>query len=218
VARLTIPPTRTNYLRIRGSLERARRGYELLERKRQILVMELMSQMEAARVAQQQVREAMAHAFQVLRQAARACGSERLWRDSIGVAPAHSISVRTRSVMGVKVASISFQREERAPGFGLLAGGSGADAVRKAFCDTLELVARLAEVENAVLRLAREVKRTQRRVHALENMFLPRYEETLKFIGDALEERDREDLVVMKKVKQMRRRESSAAPNPRAME
>ena len=88
--------------------------------------------------------------------------------------------------------------------FGLTAGASGADDVLKAFRDALAPIIRLAEVENAVMRLAHEVKRTQRRVHALENRFIPDYEETLEFIADSLAEREREDIVIMKKVKRRR--------------
>jgi len=218
VAKKAIPPTRSNYLRTERSLEHTRRGYELLERKRQILVMELMSHAEAARVAQQQVQEALQLAFEALRQAALASGSERLVRESSGIGGAHRLSVRTRSVMGVKVPQISFECDQRVLPFGLIAGASGADEVRRRFRAALEPIVRLAEVENAVLRLAREVRRTQRRVHALENTFIPDYEDTLKFIGETLEERDREDLVIMKKVKQMRQARGGTAPAHHARE
>ncbi len=200
----TIAPTRSNYLRTRKSFERAREGYELLERKRQILVMELMGKMQAASVAQGQVREVMKRAFEALERAAVAAGSERLLREGCAIPVGHRLSIRTRSVMGVNVPEISFHSHRLPLPFGLLEGASGADEVCKSFHDALELIVRLAEVENAVLRLAREVKRTQRRVNALEKIFIPEYEDILKFIGDSLEERDREDMVIMKKVKLMR--------------
>jgi V/A-type H+-transporting ATPase subunit D len=202
--RKTIAPTRSNFLRMQRSYERARQGYELLERKRQILVMELMGLMEAARVAQLRVQEAMRRAFEALERAAIAAGSERLVREASGIPAGHTITIQTRSVMGVKVPRIAFQCQEHPLAFGLLAGASGADEVRHGFHDVLDPIASLAEVENAVLRLAREIKRTRRRIHALENIFLPEYESVLKYIGDSLEERDREDLVIMKKVKRMR--------------
>ena len=205
--RKSIPPTRSNYLRTQRGLHRAREGYELLERKRQILVMELMGKVEQARVAREEVTKAVARAFKALQRASFAAGAERLLRESIAVPARHHLSVRTRSVMGVPVPEITFRRDESRLPFGLLAGAGGADEARKAFHDALEPVVRLAEIENAVLRLAREVKRTQRRVHALENIFIPDYESTLKFIGDCLGEREREDLVIMKKVKHMRQAE-----------
>jgi V/A-type H+-transporting ATPase subunit D len=72
------------------------------------------------------------------------------------------------------------------------------------FRDAVALVVELAEMENSVFRLAREVKRTQRRVNALEKIFLPRYEQALKYIGGALEEREREELVVVRRIRQLR--------------
>jgi V/A-type H+-transporting ATPase subunit D len=203
MAKLVTAPTRSNYLRMEKSLDRAQRGYDLLERKRQILVMELMDRMEAAKNIQMQVRLAMEKAYEALRKAARSGGIERLLREGCGMQGGHRVRVNTRSVMGVQVPEISFSGGHKKLPFGLLAGMSGADEVRESFHDALELTVQLAEVETAVLRLTRELKKTQRRVNALENTFIPNYEETLDFIGDSLEERAREDLVVMKKVKQI---------------
>jgi V/A-type H+-transporting ATPase subunit D len=171
-----VPPTRSNYLRVAHSLHRARQGYELLERKRQILVLELMSKVEGTRVIQKRVEEAMAQAHAALQRAAAAAGAERLVRESCAVPTTHRLNITTRSVMGVDVPDVHFTAERPALPFGLLAGAEGA----------------------------REVKRTQRRVNALEKNFIPQYEETLKFIRDCLQEREREDLVVMKKVKRVR--------------
>jgi len=207
MAKKAVPPTHSNYLSMTRRLERARRGYELLERKRQILVMELMDRMEAARTIQQEVRRAIQAAFDALREAALSIGVDRLHRESAGMRPLHELSIKTRSVMGVDVPQVSFQCQEAGLPFGLLAGASGADQVYRAFHDALDPIVRLSEVENAVLRLAREVRRTQRRVHALENAFIPQYEATLKYIGDSLGEREREELVIMKKVKSRRQAE-----------
>jgi V/A-type H+-transporting ATPase subunit D len=211
--RKQIPPTRSNYLRIQESLERARRGYDLLERKRQILVMELMDRMEAARSTQQRVQEQMADAFEALKSAARLAGAERLFREGAGISTDLSLNIRSKSVMGVSIPNISFRSEEEEMPFGLLPGAGGADEVRSEFKEALESIVQLAELENAVMRIAQEIKKTQRRVRALENTFIPQYEDTLKFIGDSLEEREREELVTMKKVKQMREGGPGNSPN-----
>lgn len=207
MAKKAIPPTRSNYLRIGRRLERARHGCEMLERKRQILVLELMRQVEAARVAQKAVQEAMAGAYDALERAALSAGIERLRRESCGIATDHKLQTRSRAVMGVEVPEISFECKSHVIRFALTAGVSGADDVLRCFHDALEPIVRLAEVENAVLRLAREIKRTQRRVNALEKTFIPGYEDTMKFIRECLDEREREELVIIKKVK--RRHESA---------
>jgi len=204
MARKAIPPTRSNYLRIQRSLLRTQLGHDMLERKRQILVLEMMGKVEAARLAREEIQKAMARAFEALQRAALASGMERLARESCGIPATHTLTVSTRSVMGVDIPEIVFQCGGHGLRFGLTAWASGADEVMKCFHEALQPVLRLADLENAVLRLAREVKRTQRRVNALEKVFIPSYEETLKFIGESLDEREREGLVVMKKVKRMR--------------
>ena len=64
-----------------------------------------------------------------------------------------------------------------------------------------EITAVLAEVENSVYRLANAIRKTQRRANALENILIPRYRETAKFITAALEEKEREEFSRMKVIK-----------------
>jgi len=69
------------------------------------------------------------------------------------------------------------------------------------FVETLPLLAELAELENAVLRLARELRKTQRRCNALSKIFIPDYRETISYITSALEERERESLIILKMIR-----------------
>jgi V/A-type H+-transporting ATPase subunit D len=198
-------PTRRNYLEIERSLGRVVRGHELLEQKRQILVMELMDEVEAARRIKEEIDRTMADAYEALRRAAVRTGLSGLARQSCGIQMEHRLRVRTRSVMGVHVPDISCTAAPFALQFGLTDGRSQTDQVMRRFLEALELVAELAEVENAVLRLAREVRRTQRRVNALEKVYIPQYKDALKQIDEALAERRREEFIVLRKVKRKRR-------------
>jgi V/A-type H+-transporting ATPase subunit D len=114
--------------------------------------------------------------------------------------------------MGVPVPQIECEAAPMHIQFGIADGRSYADQVVQRFQETLCLVAELAQVENAVFRLAREIKRTQRRVNALEKTFIPQYKETLKYIDEALAERQREDFIVLRKVK--RKRQAAARSGP----
>jgi V/A-type H+-transporting ATPase subunit D len=216
MARLDVAPTRRNYLDIERTLERVQEGHDVLEQKRQILVTELMSQVEAARRIKEQVDEAMEKAYDALRDAALQSGLAGLRRESLAVRMKHALTVSSHSVMGVPVPGIECEPEEFGLQYGLLAGGSHSDRVMKRFLEALPLVAELAEVENAVIRLAREVRRTQRRVNALEKTYIPLYKESLKYIEEALAERQREEFIVLRKVK--RKREAALregrAPSP----
>jgi V/A-type H+-transporting ATPase subunit D len=201
VPKLEVPPTKSSLLVIRRSLAFAKEGYELLEQKRQILVLELMRRVESARTAQGDADRAMAAAFQALREAALRSGTEALVRESLGIRREHHLEAHSRSVMGTDIPAITFRHVEAKPEFSMGAGSALSDDVMRRFTEALDAVAKLAEIENAVSRLAYEVRRTQRRVNALEKIFIPDYKETVTYIQDVLEEREREQLVVMKMAK-----------------
>ena len=200
-----VRPTRRDYLDTRKKLERTETGYELLEQKRQILVLELMARIEQARSLRKDVGEALADAHDVLDRAIVHAGVAGLTRLGQSGAADHHLSCRTHSVMGVPVPEVRCRPEPFGLRFGLTAGCACADDVMRKFLNVLPGIAELAEVENAVLRLAREVKRTQRRAGALEKHYIPQYKKDMRYIEDALAERSREEFVFLRKVKQKRR-------------
>ncbi len=211
---LNIAPTRRNYLEIQRALERTREGHDLLEQKRQILVLELVRQVEAAGRVKDEIAQTMALAYDALWKASVRSGISGLLRQSCGIVMDHSLLVRSRSVMGVPVPQIECRPEALGLQFGLTDGRSYTDRVLGRFLASLTLIAELAEVENAVFRLAREIRRTQRRVNALEKVYIPQYEEALKYIDAALAERQREEFIVLRKVK--RKRQAAALLKPGA--
>jgi V/A-type H+-transporting ATPase subunit D len=199
-------PTQRNYLDLQEGLERVRQGHDLLEQKRQILVMELMDNVESARRIKEEIDQTMAAAYRALRKAAVRSGLSGLRRQNCGIVMEHALSSAVRSVMGVPVPEISCEAEEFGLEFGLTDGRAQTDEVLRRFLEALELVAELAQVENAVFRLAREVRRTQRRVNALEQIYVPAYQEALDYIETALAERRRQEFIVLRRVKRKRSR------------
>ena len=201
MATLNVPLTKSSHLEIGRSLQFASEGFELLDQKRQILVMELMGWLARARTVEQEVNERMARAYEALREAALAAGAARLEREAIAIRSTHRVDVEEHRVMGLHLARLSAEASPGGPEFGFADSSSRSDEVKVTFEASLAAITRLAEIENAVFRLAQELKRTQRRVNALDKIFIPTYTETLKRIDDALEEDEREDLVVMKLAK-----------------
>jgi V/A-type H+-transporting ATPase subunit D len=210
-----VKPTRRDYLETRKKLQRTEEGYDLLEQKRQILVLELMTHLEEAKRTKEDVERAMAAAYQALGKAVVRSGIAGLMRHSSGIRMEHHVTYRRRSVMGVAVPDIACQPEPFGLHFALTDGRSYPDEVMRRFLGALPLVARLAEVENAVFRLAREIKRTQRRVNALEKTYIPQYKDDLKYIEDALAERQREEFIVLRKVKTKRQTAQAAVRGTR---
>jgi V/A-type H+-transporting ATPase subunit D len=198
---LDVPPTKSRHLALKRDLEFAQEGYDLLEQKRQILVLELMGRVEGARRAQAEVDEAMGAGFTALREGALRAGSEAMARESLGIVRDHRIDISSRPVMGLELPTVTAENEPPKPEFGPGSGSALSDEVMIRFTEALDSIARLAEIENAVFRLASEVRRTQRRVNALSKVFIPDYEDTIGYIEDVLEERERESFVIMKMAK-----------------
>jgi V/A-type H+-transporting ATPase subunit D len=213
--RLNVPPTKSHLLQVKRELGFAREGFDMLEHKREILMLELMGTVESAKRSQQEVQERMARAFQAMREALIRLGTFRLSADAAAPRPAPSVEVESRSLMGIHLPHVSGEHPVPAPAVSLLAGSSALDEATRRFQEALEGIDRLAEIENAVVRLAREVRKTQRRVNALEKVFLPSYEETINYISGVLEERERDEFVIMRRVKERveeRRPRSGAGP------
>ncbi|HUS57611.1 MAG TPA: V-type ATP synthase subunit D [Planctomycetota bacterium] len=201
MAKLNVPPTKSSQLEISRSLEFAREGSDLLEQKRQILVIELMSRIDAAKRLQAEVDQKLEEAYAALRRAVLTVGSEALARGALAVALQHKLTIESHPLMGLRIPKIETQHERPGLEFGMLGSTAASDQVLKRFNEALDTIGRLAEVQTVVFRVARELKKTQRRVNALEKIFLPDYEETLAYIAGTLEERERESFIVMKMLK-----------------
>lgn len=201
MAKLDVAPTKSKYLELRKSLDFALQGFDLLEQKRTILTIEIMGQLDAVRRIERDLAPLLAGAFASLRNAALESGSEALERQSVVALAQHEVNVRARPLMGLALPVLEIDYRPSPPQFGALGSASRVDDVVRQFGEVLQLVGRLAELQNMVIRLARELRKTQRRVNALEKLFIPAYRETISYISDKLEEREREGIVIMKMIK-----------------
>jgi len=206
MAKLDIAPTKSNFLEVRRSLEHAEEGYDLLEQKRQLLVIELMDRLEAAKTVQGEVDAKMAEAYDTLRKSALRMGSEELQHEALGVLLEHKVKLGTQSLMGLRLPQLQIEHEKPGLEFGVSATSAAADDVLQKFNEVLEVVGRFAELQTVVIRLSRELKSTQRRVNALEKRFLPDYRDTLKYIESVLEEHERDSFTVNKILKRRKAR------------
>ncbi|HOI56546.1 MAG TPA: V-type ATP synthase subunit D [Phycisphaerae bacterium] len=201
MAKLEVAPTKSKYLELKRDLATATQGFELLDQKRTILTIELMGHLDRVRKMESELDPLLEKAFATLREAIIESGSDALQRQSLIAAAGHDVEVRSRPLMGIALPSLAVQYSETKPSLGALDSTSRVDDVAKLFAEVLRMVGQLAELQNLVVRLARELRKTQRRTNALEKLFIPSYEETIKYINDTLEERERESVVMMKMVK-----------------
>ena len=197
-----VPPTKTNLLKLKKELQFVSEGYELLEQKREILVVELMSLMDRTADAQRDVEEKLADAYSSLEKAVMEMGRKSVSHHAIAVNMKSEISLSERRVMGVGLPVVRIDYKDYPPYYSPGDTSFWMDDAVSKFKELLKLVGRLAEMRISLMRLAREVNKTIRRVNALEKIAIPDYKETIKYIGDALDELERESFATMKLVKE----------------
>jgi V/A-type H+-transporting ATPase subunit D len=195
-------PTRGNLSKVLRVLDLAKKGHDLLERKRQVLMMELMRHMEAAKQVQAEMKALFEEAYDSLKRANVSLGIDTVEELANSVPIADQITIRLRSIMGVDIPEVDPIDETPSPSYSLIGTSCAMDRAYVNARRVLALVARLAEVENSVYRLTVQIKKTHRRVNALKKVIIPYNREAARFISDALEEMDREDFVRMKAAKE----------------
>ncbi len=199
--RLRISPTKNALIRIRDELAFAREGKELLTQKREVLVMELLRLQDDARKAREELDDLLANAYLAFGESATQNGFEGMSRLALASPPLPAIRVRERSVMGVVVPIVDKPKVEWEVRYGLAAASLAVDRAGKLLFEAVAKLIEVAEIETAIYRLAAETRKTLRRERALENLFIPQYQATVKFIQESLEERERENFYQMKLLK-----------------
>ena len=192
-------PTKGNLIAAEKSLALAKVGYELMDRKRSILVRELMLLLESAKGLQNDINESFAQAYEALQKANMATG----FCADIAQATGEEDGLKTasRSVMGVELPIVRLKERAFLLPFGMTTSNSMLDETYIKFTQVKKMCVRLAETENSIYRLAEGIKKTQKRANALKNIIIPRYTEAIKLISDALEEKDREEFARLKVIK-----------------
>ncbi len=201
MTRLRVAPTKSNQLGLRRQLAFAEEGYELLEQKRQLLVLELMRRVPEVKRLQQRVLERLARAHSALQDAELDLSSLELDALALAVPTDHQLRVEQRSLMGVLLPSVSFVPAAPAPLRGMLDSSASTDEAQVRFLALVPLLVELAAAQAAVLRIAAELRKTQRRCNVLSRIYVPNFKETLGYIAGYLEERERESIVILKWVR-----------------
>ncbi|MBI9103657.1 MAG: V-type ATP synthase subunit D [Spirochaetales bacterium] len=196
-----IAPTRSNLIKLKGELKFAKLGYELLDQKRNILIIELLTLVDQAVDYQTRVDDALFSAYRSLKESVMVMGKMKVGNLSGAVDIQTSISMKERRVMGVRLPQVETSFEDKGPYFSPFETSFLAEESVAQFKTALELMGRLAELKVSIMRLAREVKKTIRKVNALEKIAIPDLEEALTYTQGRLEEAERESFLLMKMVK-----------------
>lgn len=200
---LKVVPTKGNLIAMKKSLQLANLGYSLMDQKRNVLIKEMMSLLDDVKVIREQITSSYQEAYDALQEANISMG---LISDIVNSIPEdYGISIAYRSVMGVEIPKISYNKQPLKMTYDIERSNSKVDYAYNCFYKVKQLTVLLAEVENSVYRLANTIRKTQKRANALKNISIPRFESTIKVISEALEEKEREEFTRQKVIKEMKR-------------
>ena len=195
-------PTKGNLILAKNSLALANQGYELMDKKRNILIRELMELIDQAKDIQEQIDSTFTHAYKCLQHANIEHGISLVYKLAYTVPIEDSIKIKSRSIMGTEIPLVDYTPDENQPTYSFSTTDESIDRAREAFRKVKELTIKLSMIENAAYRLATNIKKTQKRANALKNITIPTYTTLVSSISNALEEKEREEFTRLKVIKQ----------------
>ncbi|HRX16624.1 MAG TPA: V-type ATP synthase subunit D [Spirochaetota bacterium] len=194
-------PTRTNLIRLKQQLEFASQGYELLDQKRNILIMELLNLIDLAVDFEEKSDFTLQQAHKSLRLAVIENGKLKAAALSSAINIESSITLTSRRIMGVSLPVVRTTFKEHGPYYAPEGTSSWIDNAINDFKQILSIMGELAELKISIMRLAREVRKTIRKVNALEKIAIPDLTQSIRYIQNRLEEDERDRYILMKRVK-----------------
>ncbi len=201
MAKLNIAPTKSNLLAVKEQLAVSTQGYDLLEQKREILVMELMHIVEKVKLLERQIDKCTESAYPALKNMLLKIGGDNVEKIAFPVTYKFKMENKNVVIGGMTFDTVEVALPKQQLFSSFLGSYPDSDFVMKEFFRLLSLLTQLASIRTIAWRLAREVKKTQRRVNALDKMVIPQDQETVKYIEGVLEERERENVFVLKSLK-----------------
>ncbi|HHT50621.1 MAG TPA: V-type ATP synthase subunit D [Eubacteriaceae bacterium] len=197
-----ITPTKANLLKSENSLIFSEKGYDLLDRKRTVLIQEMMTLIDSAKTIEKEIEEKFAQAYEALKQASLTMGVYNLEEIALAVSKEKDYYIRFTSVMGVEIPEIIYEEDFNiTPYYGFYRSNSSLDRALHILNEVKYLSYQLAQVETSAYKLSLEIRKTQKRANALNKIQIPRLEKNIKFIEETLEEKEREDFFRLKMVK-----------------
>ena len=197
-------PTKGNLILAKNSLKLSMQGYELMDKKRNILIRELMELIDKAAGIQKEIDGTFREAYDALMRTNIQMGIHNVELIGETIPVETSIRIKRRSVMGTEIPQISYDSQRSGPPAYSFGNTSiSLDETCMKFERVKDLTIRLAEIETAAYRLAANIKKTQKRANALQNITIPKYQSLVKEIENALEEKEREEFTRLKVIKRM---------------
>lgn len=198
---LNTVPTKGNLIAAKNSLALAKQGYELMDKKRNILVREIMNLNTKAKDIQYEIDKTFTEAYKALEKANLDLGIQNVEIFAFNVPLIDDIRIKSRSIMGTEIPLVTNNESVHNPVYSFYRTTESLDRAKQCFEKVKDLTIRLSMIENSAYRLAYNIKKTQKRANALRNITIPTYEALVFNINNALEEKEREEFTRLKVIK-----------------
>ncbi len=195
----TVVPTKSNLMVLKKTQALARNGQELMDRKKNILVQEMLSMLPKVNQIRGKISDTYRKAYQALQEANITMGIVN--EIAMAIPVDDGLHLNYRNLMGVDIPMVTHDPSNLRLSYGLRSTNSKFDYAYQMFQQVRDLTVQLAEIDNIVYRLANEIRKSQKRSNALKNVVLPSLDQNIKYITEILEEREREEFTRMKLIK-----------------
>ncbi|MGB4985291.1 MAG: V-type ATP synthase subunit D [Erysipelotrichaceae bacterium] len=194
-----VVPTKGNLIAIKHSLALATNGYDLLDRKRNVLIKEMMQLTSKVKILRDDLASKYQEAYRLLQIANISLGVIMDIANSVSIED--TVKITYRSIMGVEIPQVTIDNSNLKMEYGFEYTNTRLDEAYLAFVEVKQYTVILAEIDNSVYRLANAIRKTQKRANALKNVVIPNMKNDIKFISDSLEEKEREEFTRLKVLK-----------------
>lgn len=201
-----VHPTRMELMKKRSQIVLAEQGRDLLKEKMEALIQEFFKIMVNFSETREGLEQLAIEADLALLVAEAVDDPVAVKSASYATKRQIMVEITGKNIMGVPVPviqkkSVALNVMER--GYGLIGTSSRINEAAEKFEAEMDMIIRLAETETTLRRLGNEIQMNRRRVNALDQIIIPELKEQAKYIRFSIEEREREDLFRLKKVKKL---------------
>ena len=200
--RIELPPTKSSLRKLKEDLAFAYEGYDLLNQKREILALEIVRKIGEIRRIETDFQHVLNELYAAYRNAAIDMGSDVITKQSCYEMRSYFLHIDFTRLMGLRLPNIHVNLKNPNPVFTLPQTTATYDETKEQSRKSLLILGEYATITKSIIMLSRELKKVQRRVNALEKIFIPQHEESKKYITDRIEEMEREEVFVKKLIRQ----------------
>ena len=193
-------PTRMNLLTRRSQLGLALRGVDLLQKKRDALVRQFFGLIHEALEARRQLNATGQQAHIALFLAKAFDGPREVETLSLSVPIILDARAEVENIWGTRVPRLTVEWPHGITVSPSSTGGRTL-AAHVAFRTLSQALFRVANTESRLRRIGEEIKRTARRVNALEQAVIPGIQSQIYYIQQVLDQQEQEDIFRLKRIK-----------------